>query len=328
MDVPLPTTGHFCCFALSTHTGDDLIAPIKFGNGLYAVSKPPFYIDDWWRQQLGALEVHQVEQCNLFLLAFADDPSITARDLNNKVNIHYLSLLLEGVAYSRNGIILGGDNAVNGLRVSSIGWLTDYPVPLLFSSPEVTRKHLEYTSQLAAGVEVIYSSSSDHYLRLRKGFNSLINGIKHHEVHNRLHQCVRAIEGVIKPKQGEGTSNFKYRCQFFAGRKPQDTQVLEELYELRSAAEHLNPMINKLTGYPPYQRDEIKALRAVQAELLASFVYRKILATPIILKSFADDAAIDKVWAQDSRSLIAYWGKTIALHISPKLIAPRLPEWE
>ncbi len=326
--IPLPTTGSFCCFALSTRIANDFVVPIKFGDQMYATSKPPFYIDEWWREQLGEIEVGQINNCNLFLLTFAEDPAKTVQDLNNHLNSYYFSLLLEGVAYSRRGIVLGGDNTRAGLRVSSIGWLPDFYVPYAVVPAEATKEHFEYTSQLVTGIDRIFGpASNDEYLRLRKGFNSLLNGIKQSEVHNRLHQSVRAIEGVIKPKQGDGTRKFKYRCQFFIGRKPKDIELLEELYELRSAAEHLNPMVNKLAAYPARQRDVVKALRAFQSEILASFIYRKILSDPSLLTNFINDNAIDTLWAHKSAELIKIWGKTVSLNVSKNRILPRLPEW-
>ncbi len=65
--------------------------------------------------------------------------------------------------------------------------------------------------------------------------------------------------------------------------------LLEEIYELRCAVEHLNPMSDKLSAYPSGAHDNLKRVRAYQAELLASFVYRKILANPDILPTFRDE---------------------------------------
>jgi hypothetical protein len=328
VQITLPTTGSFCCFALSTRVANDFVAPIKLNDRIYATSKPPFYIDEWWQKQLGEIEIGQITRCNLFLLALAEDTTKTVQDLNNELNSYYFSLLFEGVAYSKRGIILGGDNESIGLRVNSIGWLPDFYAPFDVVPPEVTKEHFEYTTQLVPGIDTIFGSAANEYLRLRKGFNSLLNGIKQLEVHNRLHQSVRAIEGVIKPRQGDGTRKFKYRCQFFTGRKPKDVNLLEELYELRCAAEHLNPMANKLTSYPAHQRDPIKALRSFQVEILASFIYRKILSDSNLLSRFVDDDAIDRLWACRDKELSNIWGRTVNLNLSKTPLPPRLPEWD
>jgi hypothetical protein len=52
----------------------------KHGRGLSATSNPPFCINDWWQQQLGELEIRQVERCTLFLLILAKETSATVPD--------------------------------------------------------------------------------------------------------------------------------------------------------------------------------------------------------------------------------------------------------
>jgi hypothetical protein len=126
----------------------------------------------------------------------------------------------------------------------------------------------------------------------------------------------QAIEAVIRPRQGDGTRNFKFCCQFFAGRKPADAELLEELYELRCAVEHLNPTSDKLSAYLADEHDNLKRVKAYRAELLAGFVYRKILAEPHILPAFRDEQIIADLWVKPAGELIDFWGDhdTIDLH--------------
>lgn len=311
MVIPQLATGAFYCFGLRTRV--TLTAPVQVGNGVYASNDPPFYIDDWWRQQLGELQIEEIFGCSLFLLALTDDAAYESF-LETTVQSRYLSLLLQGVGYSRSGVTLGGKNSSQGLRVASIGTHATYQPPYKVIPRDVTEEHLSATPPLASGIVFLFRDKQK-YLRLRKGFNAFLDGIKQDQLHTRLHSFVRAIEAVIRPKQGEGTRNFKYRCQFFAGRAPEDSSVLEELYELRSAAEHLNPMNDKLTAYAAHERDDVKGLRTLQAELLAAFIYRKILNSKELLVHFVDDQAIDDLWSNDTRQLMATWGSdTINLH--------------
>jgi hypothetical protein len=324
--IPQLTTGRFCCFGLRTRVSNDVTLGIHLGPGVYITTNPPFYIDSWWEEQLGKIEIRLITGCGLFLLAIADDAAIEHRDLERILQSHYLSLLFQGVGYSRvgnspeHGIILGGENSNQGMRVSSVGRLLDYQEPAKVISAEVSQKHFEVAAHLARGIETIFSTTwKKEYLRLRKGFNVFLNGAKQNELHNRLHQFVRAIEAVIKPKQGDGTRNFRYRCQFFAGRKAEDAKLLEELYELRSAAEHLNALDGKLSDYRSHELDNIKAQRTFQCELLAAFIYRKILSTPTLLQHFISDETIDNLWTtNDARKLIDIWGDTLDLHQAPQ----------
>lgn len=315
MTLPNLNTGIFSCFGLRTRVSLDLQKVTQLGPKVYATTYSPFKIDEWWQRQLGELEIAEVDKCSLFLIALTDDPSINVHDLSKLVNFHYLSLILQGVGYSVRGVTLSGENSAKGMRVSGIGELADYHRPPKVISDFITAENLNATPGLVDGLYSLfpYIESGD-YLRLRKGLSAFIDGVKHAQYHSRLHQFVRSIDGVIKPKKGEGTAKFKYRCGFFAGRTPQQADLLEELYELRSAAEHLNPLDDKLTKYQPHELDKMKALRTFQAELLASYVYRKILSTPQLLSNFIDDATIDSMWSQSAPQLIPLWGSTIDLH--------------
>lgn len=308
--IPQLATGAFYCFGLRTRVA--LSEPVQIDAGIYASPEPPFYVDDWWQEQLGKIQVKQINGCSLFLLALTDDPALESF-LSGWLESHYLALLLQGVAYSRSGVTLGGQNSHTGLRVKAIGTHDTYYEPYKVIARSVSKDHLAATPALAKGIDFIFADESK-YLRLRKGFNAFLGGIRQNQIHSRLHNFVRAIEAVIKPKQGDGTKKFKYRCQFFIGRKPADVSLLAELYELRSAAEHLNPMNDKLTAYPSHDRDNVKGLRTLQTELLASSIYRKILSCPLLLEHFSSDDSIDRLWSKEHRDLVTTWGSTIDLH--------------
>jgi hypothetical protein len=316
VNLPPLHTGNFCCFALQTRVSENLQGVTQLGQHIYATTEKPFYIDEWWRQQLGELEIADLERCSLFLTAQTPDPHIDVPQLNSTLHSYYYALLVQGVGYSRHGILLGGTNSDGGLRVGSIGWLMEYHEPWKVLPRDINRDHLSASINLVQGIEKLYGSGAD-YLRLRKGFNALLSGARSDEAHNRLHQFVRALDAVVKAKQGKATQQFKERCQLFAGTTAADVSLLTDLYELRSAAEHLNALDAKLQSYQPHERNNIKALRTFQSELLASHVYRNILLSNTLLANFADDDKIDAMWQQGSAQLQRLWGTTIDLHKTP-----------
>ncbi len=319
MSFRLHTTGNFACFALRARVSPTLRSTFHISNGVYASSETPFIIDDFWKGELGKLETRHINECNLFILATSDDPAISERDLLSNVHTYYYSLLLQGVGYNRRGVSLAGPNSLDGMRVTALGRLPDYYEPPKVLSSDVGSQALLDTVEIARGIDTIYANQQgSDYLRLRKGFYALLEGIQQSQVHERLHQFVRAIEAVIRPRQGEGTGKFKYRCQFFAGRKPSDQKILGELYEMRSAAEHLNPLREKLSDYPSHEHENLITLRAYQSELMASFVYRKILSDRVILPAFHSEQSITDLWSKDARALINYWGNTLDLDAATK----------
>lgn len=319
MSIPILQTGNFACLAIKTRVSFELRLPIKLTDGVYATTEIPFQIDEFWKENIGKLESNHITGCNLFILAQTASPA-SSRILQDLVNIPHFALLLQGIGYCERGVILYGSNAATGRRVSALGRHPDYHEPYKVLPADIDREALNVTADLCRGFDMIYTNQpeaahlSPLYLRLRKGFHAFWDAIKQEGVHERLHQFARAIEAVIKPKQGDGTKKFKYRCQFFAGRKPNDEKLLGEIYELRCAVEHLNPMSDKLLDYPSPEHDDIKSLRAYQAELLAGFIYRRILSDPNILSAFESDQTISDIWAKSATDLIAFWGDTINLH--------------
>jgi hypothetical protein len=93
MIIPQLTTGSFCCFGLKTRVSDQLVGPIHFGSGIYALTEPPFYVDEWWREQLGKIKSGEILRCRLFLLAQTEDPALEVPDLSSRwwVDVEYRS---------------------------------------------------------------------------------------------------------------------------------------------------------------------------------------------------------------------------------------------
>jgi hypothetical protein len=324
MSIPKLTTGKFYCYALRARASPNLARTLELDDGLYVSSAPPFLLDDWWREQIGAIESrHIVEESDLFILALSEDPAVDERSLERRLAARYFSLVLQGVGYAppafRQGSVLLGDNTSRGMTVRGLGSLDKFHQPPKVTPGDVEEGHLKTAARLARGIDALFPRGDwgEHFLRLRKGFSAYLDGVRHAHAHNRLHQFVRALDAVVKPRAGDATRKFRHRCQFFAGRNADDVKLLGELYELRSAAEHLNPLGDKLGDYPEHERDNVKALRTYQAELLASFAYRKILSNPAILSCFETDQSIDDLWATDASALISFWGDTIDLHKSP-----------
>lgn len=317
-----PLTGNFACFALKGRVSPVKHITLQINDSIHASFEPPFILDDFWKESLGTIETRHMGECNLFIFAVSDNPAISECDLLSNLHTSYYSLLLQGVGYNRHGVTLGGPNSSEGMRVIGLGRLPIYYEPPKVLSADVDSKTLLNTAEIARGIDTIYANQQgNEYLRLRKGFNAFLEGLQQnprHARHERLHQFVRAIEAVIRPKQGDGTGKFKYRCQFFAGRKPNDQKIFGELYEMRSAAEHLNPLKEKLSDYSFDEHDNLIALRTYQAELLASYIYRKILSNTTILPAFQSEQTITDLWSKQARELINFWGSTIDLKSASK----------
>jgi hypothetical protein len=205
-------------------------------------------------------------------------------------------------------------------RISSLGDLNKFFPPPKVVPSDVDKNTLLSSICLADGIDRMYCNPTEDgpYLRVRKGFNAWVNGLQQRSTTERLHQFVRAVEAVVKPKVGEFGKKFTARNQYFAGKNQE--QLLGQLYEMRSFAEHLIPVRLALTKDEGKDFENCIATRTYQAELLAGHVFRKILAEPEILRQFETDDTIDELWAlgEKPRTLFELFGDPINLEDAAK----------
>ena len=314
MEFVIPKIGKFACVAIQTNISFDHDKPIELGNGTYVFFNVQFDLEECWIKSLGTLQAEQFSESNLFLFVSPYDEATSEDKLVRFATSHLYGLLLQGRGYSERGLILAGLNTHENMSVNSVFPLHSYYEPNEFLIEPIDARSLETSVLIAKNIETIYvNEGGQDYLRLRKGFDSFLNGIKELQSHARLHQFVRSIEAIVKPKVGCSTRQFKHRCQFFAGSSSETREILSELYELRSAAEHLNPLREKLTQYPPYEQERIILSRTYQAELLASHIYRRVFTEQTSLDIFVNDESIAEFWQKPDSELKKHWGTTINL---------------
>src|SRR5947209_15709888 len=163
MTIPQLTSGKFACYGLSTRASGEFDQPVLFDDGLYASASPPFFIDEWWRQQLGELETKRIDECSLFITAVSDDPSADERFLLRRVSSSYYSLLCQGVSYSPcgyrpKGVLLTGDNTSQGMRVRSTGSLDAHYEPPKVISASMSKENFRASVDLAADIKTLFGA--------------------------------------------------------------------------------------------------------------------------------------------------------------------------
>src|SRR5215207_6169165 len=210
MSIPLLQTGNFACLALRTYVSRELPRSTKLASGVYVATEMPFVIDDFWRENIGKIESDRIARCNLFILAQTESHASTSKYLLDLVSTRHYGLLLQGRGYCEGGISLFGSNTDAGRRVTAFGQLPNYYKPHKVLPPDIDGDTLAATNGFCGGFDVMYANQLNaahlepEYLRLRKGFHAFWSALQQAPVHERLHQFVRAIEAVVKPKQYNG----------------------------------------------------------------------------------------------------------------------------
>lgn len=288
----------FACMAFSGRGVNFDEQSIWVTEDLLVSSRVPLTMDVFWETELGGIATREVSDATTIFVAVSAGENYEA--LKSYLHSFHYGLLLQGTAYNAGGTgwILGGPIRDGKLHLSSIGDMLNFEEPAKVITSAIERKHLDLALRLAEGIDSIYSrQKGEEYLRLRKGFGAFILGLRGDQLYIRLHQFVRAVEAVLKPRRNNLKNDFKQRSKVFAGDNVQSEEILDDLYELRSAAEHLNPMQDKLLRFDEGDRMNMLTTRCYQAELLARFVYTRILSDPTLILSFESDSSVDNLWA-------------------------------
>jgi len=268
---------------------------------------PPFPLDDVWRGWLGTLQSRRYEKSNLAFLAWTTPGD--GRDENDCERRAYslvYSLLLQGRFVFGDGLILKGPVQEDGPHITAVSWPPAFKSFVEVRPMAVGASHLRKGSAIADGLMNVYEPGAG-YARVRRGFAAWLRSVREDFLDVRLHQCVRAVEALLKPSIGKSRAQFGYRSQAFLGPSPAARRLAERLYDLRSAAEHMNDWMATI------KKREDATRRAYQAEYLAAWVYRRLLTTPALLAAFSSDAAIEVFWTGNERSWRRAWAPQLSL---------------
>lgn len=320
----IPPHSKFSCVALrSASVGDLGGVPVSLGNGLWSVSRIPFELQDLWKEWIGTLQSKELLGANLCLFAIAPSANPGVLDSENEAlrstaERVFFGLVLHGLRYER-GYILSGAHHEGAIDVRQFTVLRDFHPNPEREPTLITVDLLRRGIVVAKAIEEIFSPVAHpggsnpepkRFRRLRRGFLALLRGYEEGWWDTRLHQFVRAIEALLSLPVGESTKKFAHRSQAFIGASDESRQLLTEIYQLRSCAEHMNPMETVLPGPEPH-RTAWK--RCLQSELMASEIYLRLFSTPDLLQHFTDDDAILALWKEKDHVVHAVWGKPLEL---------------
>lgn len=315
MPFEIKNSHKYACIALENcGTAAGLTDPIDLGDGCWVLFGPPFPLDDTWRKWLGSLQSQDFERSNLFLFAIAPSKSPQVLDAENealsqKVLALFYGLFLYDVPFYESGLTLSGANVEGRIDIRRVSKLEPFYRPPGVRWAPIDESWLRSAHAAAVGIERVHAVKGQ-FERLRRGFHAWLRAWMEYYGDEKLHQFVRAVEAVIKTEQGKSSRLFRHRGQLFAGNNAKAQALLEELYLLRNAAEHMNPFQPVLAKYGS-DIDAIAALRLYQALTLANVVYSRILTDPNLQQRFASDASTEEFWQQLWADQVKVWGKSL-----------------
>jgi hypothetical protein len=316
-----PNEKYAAFFMSRCAVGADIPDEAEIGPRIWVSRTFGIEAEDHWREWLGSVVMDEMakEGLAVYVTAPSEHPEVldaVNAALSERVNDTLNGLLLQGIPPFERGILVSGANANGTVGIRQHSSFRDlYPLAIQRLSARfvVGRAELVRSLSLARLVRSIQSAPRPEWGRLIRAVSTLLKA--NHEtnlVGDRLHQLVRSLEGLIKPRIGQSRDDFAHRGQTIALANVATRDILLELYDLRSAVEHLNDPIDALPpgGTEQQRRDRINQ-RTRQAEALARFAVLKVLESAEMFTAFRSDASMDTFWSLQDHERLALWGSRI-----------------
>jgi hypothetical protein len=289
---------------------------IKLSSSVSLYGRPPLELDATWQRWLGSIQTNQFNQSKFFIVAMLRNPAVPINSLERIQEIihsYHSGLLLHGYAYCSGGLeVLGNVGNPGSLHIGPVGPVFPH-VPIAnraLHSPSIDL--LKEAHKTAESLLALYKYPL-RFMRLRRSFDAWMRGIQETVPGYRLHNFVRAAEGLANPRRGKATADFVDHCQLFSGRGRRNAALLEQLYDLRSCMEHVKQWRSELRRVRGLNVRDSLLFRTLQAELLASAAFVRILGSRRLLRHFAAQATIGRFWTMPESDRAKLWGKPISL---------------
>jgi hypothetical protein len=309
----------FGALALLRASKGNVGAPLNLGGGLWVLNTPPVDVGTMWREWIGTVHADRVARADLWF--FAKRPSMTPEvldqeneDLKDEVWHLFLGLLFLGTPAYDGGYILTGAHTDGYSRIRQYAEICQYRFSWESRPLTVGQQEIHTGVQVKQGIRAAYGSP-DH-TQVKRGIRVFLDGQKEDAGMPRLHQFVRAVEAVVKPRPPGIKAKMVSRCRTFTGGTAAADQVVGECYELRSKEEHLLDWQDALLNYAPALRKAIMFRRVRQSEALARHVYFRVLTSQVHFQHFAD-AGIDAFWRRPEPQRAAQWGAPLDIVAVP-----------
>ena len=289
----------------------------QLADGTWAFSKIPMELDEQWKGDIGSIKYKSFAEANFILLYSEASTNSNILDAHHNrleeqlTQLFYL-LQLQGIVHCDDSHLILGTLDNNQSDICRIAELPIFYPTRGYTSQPVNLVSLEKAASMRKVIEKI-NKAANEYVRFIRGLNILVDGFKKDIGEERIHQFVRALEGLILPDTGRTKKQFVYRCQTFAKSTQKTVQILNEAFDLRSMSEHLNDWQLALNAHQEDQRENFGLLRTRQMEKLASFAFSRILEDSSIRCHFLSDKEMKLFWQLKETERVKIWGNQLDL---------------
>lgn len=286
-----------------------LIAP-----RLWVVNRPQFQVPSHWKEWLGTIRVEEVEAANLFLLSKIKSERPDVLDGENQTLQHFVSLFYVGLllastfSTAHKPIVLTGSCRNGEVDIRQQGDF-EIPIPCEFRPyPALTAEDIETGARIAGKIRMIEEATlPDGHWRFFRVLHLYQETRTTRDILERLHQYSRCIDGLILPSVGETKRQFKSRTELFIG--PRHHDLMGEIYDVRSAVEHLHEN-RYLEGFNREMRLDLLKKEAI-VEYIARTSISRIIENPALWAHFANTTSLGTFWSLPDTERKKIWGEPI-----------------
>jgi hypothetical protein len=303
----------YALIGLSVKTEGD-IRQGKIAPELWVVTDTRFEFPSHWKEWLGTIRSEEVEGSDFFLLSKIKSAQLGVLDGENQTLQHNVNLFYAGLVFAskfstrHKPVMLTGSRRDGEVDVRQQNDF-DIPVPCVSRGyPALTATDIETGARLAGKIAKIEQKFQDgddrRFLRILRLYQETRTTA---DILERVHQYSRCIDGLILPAVGQTKRQFKSRTELFIG--PHHHDLMGEIYDVRSAVEHLHE--NRYLGEfdREVRLDLLKKEMTVEHIARTSIAY--IIENPALWPHFANTASLAAFWAMSGADRKTIWGEPI-----------------
>jgi len=290
------------------------LPPGKITPNLWVLADTKFDVPSHWQDWLGSIRAQEVGDCNLFLLSKLASSTPAVMDAENqklqqRASNFYVGLLLaSNFAPAHRPVLLTGSRRDGEIDIRE---QKDFDSPVLCPfrpNPPVGPENIRLAAKLGENLDALATAPlpGGHW-RLFRTLNIYTEARTIRDILDRVHQFCRCIDGLILPDAGRSKRQFKSRTELFIG--PRHHPLMGELYDIRSAVEHLHEN-RYLECFDHATRLDLLKKEAM-VEHVARTSLARILGDETLWPRFASTPALAKFWALTPDERRRIWGDPI-----------------
>ncbi|MBC9880875.1 hypothetical protein G8O24_26465 [Bradyrhizobium sp. INPA01-394B] len=304
----------YALLGLGVKITDPAVGELDLSPNFRVIGGNEFTIPPEWREWLGSIRIEEVDACTLFIACKLKSSTPDVLDGENNLLTHrawafFRGLLLSApFATAHRPVILTGscrDGEV-GLRQQQD---LEAPVPNDFRPyPDITPDEIRQAAEIAMRLEKLAETrQGSNRWRFNRVLHLYTQTRTERDLLERIHQYARCIDGLILCDPGKSAKQFKSRSELFIGPKHHD--LMGEIYEVRSAVEHLHEdrYLDPVTRHTQIDLTKKEAI----IEYIARTTLSRIVLDETLWPHFTSKASLTGFWAQADVNRKLIWGSPI-----------------